>query len=94
MKASLRQFGFEPETGKIDIDRVEGHMTSKQRSKVRTFWDLVEELSKAYDKNIPQDELIKRGLAEGIENIEEMLEKELLGGRMYSPAAGILRKVE
>ena len=94
MKASLRQFGFEPETGKIDIDRVEGHMTSRQRSKVRTFWDLVEELSKAYDKNIPQDELIKRGLAEGIENIEEMLEKELLGGRMYSPAAGILRKVE
>jgi len=92
MKASLRQFGFEPETGKIDIDRVEGHITSKQRSKIRTFWDIIEELSKAFDKNIPEDEIIRRGKAEGIEDIEEMLERALAAGDLFSPATGFIRR--
>ena len=64
MKTSLRQFGFDPETGMIDIDRAEGTITSAQRSKIRIVLDLIEELTKVMGKNIPVDELSKRAKEE------------------------------
>ena len=35
MRFSLRQLGFDPETGQIDVDRAEGVTTSSERSKIR-----------------------------------------------------------
>ncbi len=93
MKASLRQFGFEPETGKIDIDRAEGHTSAAQRSKIRTVLDLIEELTISFGKNIPLDELVKRGRAEGIANIEDIIKKMLEEGQLFSPKPNVVQKV-
>ena len=93
MKASLRQFGFEPETGKIDIDRAEGQVSAAQRSKIRVMSDVIDSLSAEYGKDVPQDEVIKRATKQGVANAEEMLRKMLEEGILFSPRKGFVKKV-
>ena len=94
MKVSLRQFGFEPETGKIDIDRAEGQrITAAQRSKIRVVLDVIDELEVKYGKEIPQDEIIRRAREEGVANADEILKKMQREGIIYSPSVGKLSKV-
>jgi replicative DNA helicase Mcm len=94
MRASLRQFGFEPETGEIDIDRAEGQkVTTAQRSKIRVVLDLIDELSLVYGKNVPLQELISRAREAGVDGVEGILRKMQREGIVFSPKVGFLRKV-
>jgi len=94
MSASLRQFGFEPETGTIDIDRVEGaKATAMQRSKIRTVISIIEEMEKTQGKEISFDDIVKKAKASGIEDIEEILRKMQQEGVIYSPRPGFISRV-
>ena len=93
MSATLRQFGFEQETGKIDIDRAEGNVSSVQRNKIRTMSEIIDSLSAEYGKDVPQDEVIKRAMADGIMNAEDMLRRMLEEGVLFSPKKGFVQKV-
>jgi replicative DNA helicase Mcm len=94
MKASLRQFGFDPETGKIDIDRAEGaRATAAQRSKIRVMLDIVDNLNVQYGKENPIEELQKRAHEQGIDRPEEMITKMQSEGVIYSPVVGKISKV-
>jgi len=94
MKVSLRQFGFEPETGRIDIDRAEGaRVTSAQRSKIRIVLDVIEELGKTFGKEIPADEIIKRAKEQNVIDAEDILRKMQYEGIVYSPRSGFISKV-
>ncbi|MBI2547177.1 MAG: minichromosome maintenance protein MCM [Candidatus Aenigmarchaeota archaeon] len=94
MKASLRQFGFEPETGKIDIDRADGaRATSAQRSKIRIVLDVIDELGKTYGKDVPFDEVVKMCRMQGVESPEEILKKMQQEGIAFNPRPGMISKV-
>jgi replicative DNA helicase Mcm len=94
MSNSLRMFGFEPETGKIDIDKVEGQrMTSVQRGKTKTLIDLVNRMESDYGNEIPREELIRRAVSEGIEDAEDMLRRLVQMGELYQPRQDIIAKV-
>lgn len=94
MKLSLRQFGFEPETGRFDIDKAEGlKLTSAQRNKVRVMLDIIDELTNIHGKDIPTDEINRKARAEGIENPDEILRKMQLEGILYSSKSGMFSKV-
>ncbi len=93
MKTSLRQFGFEPETGKIDIDRAEGHVSAAQRSKIKIMLDVIDILSAEYGKDVPQGEVIKRAMAEGVTNADDMLRRMMEEGILFSPRKGFVQKV-
>jgi replicative DNA helicase Mcm len=94
MSASLRQLGFEPETGAIDIDRLEGaRATAMQRSKIRTVVLIIEELEKAQGKEILYDDVVKKAKASGIEDIEDILRKMQQEGVIYSPRPGFISRV-
>ena len=93
MKHSLRQFGFDPETGMIDIDRVEGVTTSAQRSKIRIVLDILEELHNAIGKTIPVDEIIKRGKEEGVDDVEDILKRMKREGMIFEPRPNFIQKV-
>jgi replicative DNA helicase Mcm len=94
MSASLRQFGFEPETGAIDIDRVEGaKATAAQRSKIRTVISIIEEMEKVQGKEIPFDDVVKKAKASGIEDIEDILRRMQQEGVIYSPRPGFISRV-
>ncbi|MGC9200377.1 MAG: minichromosome maintenance protein MCM [Candidatus Aenigmatarchaeota archaeon] len=94
MSYSLRQFGFEPETGTLDIDRAEGaKATAVQRSKIRTVLTIIEDLEKVQGKEISFDDIVKRGKASGIEDIEEILRKMQQEGIIYSPRPGFISRI-
>jgi replicative DNA helicase Mcm len=95
MKASLRQFGFEPETGKIDIDRAEGHITAVQRSRIRIILDIIEELTASVGKNVPKDEIVRRARSQGIDefSIEKILTELKNNGTIFEPHHGVVQKV-
>jgi len=94
MSASLRQFGFEPETGEIDIDRAEGaKATAVQRSKIRTVLKIIEDMENLLGKELPTDEVVKKGKSSGIEDIEEIIRKLLQEGVLYSPKPGFISRI-
>ncbi|MFH1622982.1 MAG: LAGLIDADG family homing endonuclease [Candidatus Aenigmatarchaeota archaeon] len=94
MSLSLRQFGFEPSTGKIDIDRVEGQrMTSAQRGKTKIMMDVIAALEAELGKEMPRDELVRRAAAEGIDDAEDILRKLLQIGDLYEPRQNVISRV-
>ncbi|MEM5855619.1 MAG: LAGLIDADG family homing endonuclease [Candidatus Aenigmatarchaeota archaeon] len=93
MKASLRQFGFDPETGKIDIDRAEGHIPSSQRGKIRIMLDIIEELTQTFGKSIPVDEIIRRAKESGVDNPENILRSMKSEGIVFEPSPGFIQKI-
>ncbi|MBS3055741.1 MAG: minichromosome maintenance protein MCM [Candidatus Aenigmarchaeota archaeon] len=95
MKSSLRDFGFDVETGKIDIDRVEGRTSSSERGKIRTMLDIIEELISTVGKNVPKEEILKTAKAQGIKefDIEKMLSELKRNGTLFEPSPGIYQKM-
>jgi replicative DNA helicase Mcm len=95
MKASLRQFGFDPESGMIDIDRAEGHVSATERSRIRIVLDVIDELEKALGKNIPKEEIVKRAKEEGVDafSIEKILNELKNKGDLFEPKPGVLQKM-
>lgn len=94
MKISLRQFGLEPETGMIDIDRAEGQpVTAAQRSKIRMMLDLIDTLIGEFGKVVPEEEIIRRGERLGIRDAEQILRKMLNEGVLFSPKPSFVQKV-
>lgn len=94
MKASLRMFGFEPETGKIDIDRAEGaRVTSSQRSRIRVLNDVIDDLAKVHGKDIPVEDILRQARQEGLDAPDEILKKMLNEGMLFSPRQGYINKL-
>jgi replicative DNA helicase Mcm len=92
MRYSLQQLGFDYETGQIDVDRSEGGVTSGERSKIRTVLDIISELSEK-KKEILIDEISRRAKAEGIEEIDDILDKLKREGILFEPSPGFVQRV-
>ena len=95
MKASLRQFGFDVETGKFDVDRLEGRVSASERGKIRTVLDIIEELVESMGNAIPKEEVIKRAKEKGLKEYEvEKIINELKNkGDLFEPRPSILQKI-
>ena len=92
MKYSLHQLGFDPETGEIDIDRTEGGVSSSERSRIRIILDIINELSQKR-KEILIEDIRKRAKEEGIEDVDEVIEKLKAQGLLFEPSPGYVQKV-
>jgi intein/homing endonuclease/MoxR-like ATPase len=95
MKASLRQFGFDTETGKFDIDRLEGRVPAVERGKIRTMIDVIEELSKTFGNAIPKEEIVNLAKNRGMKefDIEKILNELKNKGELFEPRIGIFQKM-
>jgi len=92
MKYSLRQLGYDPETGAIDVDKSEGGTSYSERSKLRRLLDIITELS-AKKKEIPVKDLEAAARKEGIEDIDERLERLKREGMLFEPSPGFVQKI-
>ena len=92
MRFSLRQLGFDPETGQIDVDRAEGATSSSERSKIRVVMDIINTLS-AVKKEISIEEIRSAARKEGIEDIDEIIEKLRREGMLFEPSPGYVQRV-
>ncbi len=92
MKFSLQQLGFDIETGKIDIDKIETGITTSQRSKIRVVLEIIDELEKEMGKNVPIEDVKAAAEEKGITNVDEILDRLKYEGIVFQPKPGYVRK--
>lgn len=91
----LSQVGLDPETGKIDIDRITTGITTSQRSKIFGIKEIIVELENKVGKTIPMEDIVKEAVAKGIDesDVEEAIEKLKRSGDLFEPKNGFLSRI-
>lgn len=92
----LKQVGYDPETGKVDIDKVEGRTPKSDRDKFRLVTQTIKRLEDEYNGKAPKqmlmDELEDR-LDMDEEKAEEVLRFLKRNGSIYEPKQGYYKVV-
>ena len=87
---------MDPETGKIDIDKVEGRPPKSERDKLRILLDVIQELEEEYGGRAPTNILISEmadryNVSE--EKVEEFVRNLKHKGVIFEPSRGYLKVV-
>lgn len=92
----LKQVGYDPETGKVDIDKVEGRTPKSDRDKYRLISETIKRLEDEYNgkapKQILMDELENRYNMDE-EKVEEVIRVLKRNGTIYEPKQGYYKVV-
>jgi replicative DNA helicase Mcm len=91
----LTQIGLDPETGKIDIDRITTGITTSQRGRIHTVKDVIIELENKLGKTIPIDDVIKLAQEKGVDEsqAEEAIERLKRDAEIYEPKRGFISRM-
>ncbi len=91
----LSQIGIDPETGKIDIDRITTGITATQRNKAHSIKEIIAELESKLGKSIPIEEIMKEAKTKGIEDsqTEEIIERLKRDGDLFEPRHGFISRI-
>ncbi len=91
----LSQIGIDPETGKIDIDRITTGITASQRNKIHTLKEVIAELEGQIGKAIPIEEITKLALERGIDEAktDELIERLKRDGDIFEPRHGFISRI-
>ncbi len=92
MKYSLWQLGYDVETGRIDIDKIESGITASKRRKITVILEILDEMQREA-KEIAIDDLKAEAESRGVEGIDEIIEKLRREGTIFEPKPGFVRKV-
>ena len=94
VEETLKQLGTDPETGKIDIDRITTGITATERSRISSIKQTMTELEAQFGKQIPKDDLIQALEDKGMskEKIESELVRLKKNGEIFEPRHGVLQK--
>ncbi|MCA9477627.1 MAG: minichromosome maintenance protein MCM [Nanoarchaeota archaeon] len=90
---TLSQIGLDPDTGKLDIDRITTGVTASQRNHIVIVREVINDLSKQH-KQIPEEDIVKECELKGLEEakVEEVLAKLSRTGDIYQPKRGFYSK--
>src|SRR3989338_6761803 len=92
MLASLRQLGYDMETKTFDVDMLEGGVTASKRGKMLRVLKILDDMQKD-NKEIAIDDLKAEAENQGVENIDEIIEKLDKEGMIIYPKPGYIRKI-
>ena len=92
----LMQIGIDPETGKIDIDRIATGITASQRGKIMMVKEILTDLEAKVGKMIPYEEIKAQAAEKELteEETDEVIEKLKRGGEIYEPKRGFISKIQ
>ena len=95
LEYSLRQVGLDPETGKIDIDRIATGISTSQRSLTRVIKDIIIGLEGKGSSAIPFEDIIEAAKEKNItkEKVEEVIEMLRRSGDVFEPRRGFLQRM-
>ena len=92
---SLSEIGIDPETGKIDIDRITTGISTSQRSNIIIIREIINSLEDKIGKTIPIEDIVSeaeiKGIAENV--VEEVIEKLKRSGDVFEPKRGFVQKI-
>ncbi|MFH1771091.1 MAG: minichromosome maintenance protein MCM [archaeon] len=91
----LTQIGLDPETGKIDIDRISTGIAASERSHIAIVREVINELEKAIGKTIPVEDIIREAEIKNIDSktVEDVIERLKRSGDIFSPRHGLISKI-
>ncbi|MEM2726685.1 MAG: minichromosome maintenance protein MCM [Archaeoglobaceae archaeon] len=91
----LAQIAVDPETGALDIDYAYTGTSKKQRDRILSIKKIIEDLEDLNENGAPEEEIVNRAKAEGIEEhkTREILSKLKIMGEAFSPKYGFYRLV-
>lgn len=90
IKKSLEHVATDPETGEVDVDYVFSGVPKTQRDRIAIILDIVRNLQNLTDKGAPEDEILERAEARGIDRVKarEILMKLRERGEVFTPKSG------
>lgn len=91
----LSKIGVDPDTGKIDIDKITSGITTTERSKILIVREVIDNLEKELGKMIDIERILQECESKGIskDHAEEIIEKMKRKGDFYEPKKGHLAKM-
>jgi len=91
----LAQIGLDPETGKLDIDRITTGITASQRSHIAIIREIINDLEKAIGKLIPVSDIVREAEMRGVseEKTNEVIDRLRRSGDLFSPKHGFVSKI-
>lgn len=90
MKYSMMQLGYDFETKRFDVDRMEGGVPSSRRGKARVILSILESMQNEGEVSI--DDLKAEAENQGVSNLDEVIEILKKDGMIFEPRSGFLRK--
>ena len=93
MEDSLRMVALDRVTGKIDIDKLVSKMSASQRGSSDVIIKAIKDMESEGTSTVNRDALIQKAVSMGLarEQAEEVIEKLLSEGILYSPREGKIR---
>ena len=94
MRFSLMQLGYDSETGKFDVDKLEGSVSASQRSKINKILDILRILEKELGKPVAKEEILAAAQEEAIDaaTAEETLSRLKREGMIFEPKFNFLQR--
>lgn len=91
----LSQIGLDPDTGKIDIDRLITGISASQRNEMVIVREVINELERVLGKEIPVEDIEREAEIKGVEKdkANEIIEKLKRTGDVFSPKHGLISKI-
>ncbi|MGV8150480.1 MAG: minichromosome maintenance protein MCM [Candidatus Woesearchaeota archaeon] len=91
----LSQIGIDPETGKLDIDRITTGITASQRGTISIIKEIIHELEGQIGKQIPVDDIVMKAKDKGLdqEKTEEILERLKKAGDIFAPRPNFVSRL-
>lgn len=93
MKYSLQQLGYDVETGRFDIDKLESGMTTSRRNKIVTVLKIIEKMQREEGKEVALEDIKAAAEELGLGNIDEIIEHLKREGSVFEPRPGFIRKI-
>ena len=92
---TLSQIGLDPDTGKLDIDRITTGVTASQRNHIAIVREVINTLSTEKGDLIPEEDIITECGLKGLEEskTEEILTKLNRSGDIFEPKKGFYSKM-
>lgn len=87
---AMGQIGVDPDTGKLDVDRITTGITASQRNHIHVVKEAIKELEKEFGAQIPEEEIVRACEIKGLDEakIDEVIQKLNRAGDIFSPRRG------
>ncbi|MBI2578713.1 MAG: hypothetical protein HYW26_03310 [Candidatus Aenigmarchaeota archaeon] len=93
MKYSLQQLGYDVETGRFDIDKLESGMTTSRRNKIVMILNIIEKMQIEEGKEVAVEDVKAAAEELGLGNIDEIIDHLKRDGSVFEPRPGFIRKI-
>ncbi|MBR9681683.1 MAG: minichromosome maintenance protein MCM [Candidatus Altiarchaeota archaeon] len=95
IKYTLYQLAFDIETGKLDIDKLEGGIAASKRNKMMTMMNIIRDLENQFGKTVPKAKVIESAETQNISigEVERMIDELRTRGHIIEPKQGYIERI-